>query len=120
VSSSDQVSDRRLGVAPRFAILIGLLLAAQVEDLLTGWHMMRRFGVAVEWGLLAGSAYLQYGVIGLIVLKISLVALVLGTATLLVRVGQPRLSRLAVGLLMFATLAGVLGASSNLRWILRA
>jgi len=120
VSTEERATTRRNVIAARFAVLGAILVVAQIEDLITADHMLRRFGTVVEWGLLAGRAYLEYGVIGLIVLKIALIAIVLGAAYLLVRVGTPRLTKFAVGLLIMGCLAGVFGAASNLRWILKA
>ena len=104
----------------RFGLLIGLLLAAQIEDLVTASHMLDRFGISAERGLLAIPAYVAYGIPGLVALKISLVALVLGNAALLVSTGNRRMRGVAVALILMATSAGVLGAVSNLPWVLRA
>jgi hypothetical protein len=120
VSSVERRNDRRMPNRIRVGILVGLLLAAQVEDLVTGAHMLRRFGTVVEWGLVAGPVYTEYGVLGLAALKVGLLALVLGAAFLLLRVGHPKMYRVAIGLLFLGSLAGVLGAASNLRWVLRA
>jgi hypothetical protein len=120
VSTSDPAATPRNVIVARFAILGAILIVAQVEDLVTAERMLGRFGTVVEWGLLAGRAYLEYGVAGLIALKIALVAIVLGAAYLLVRVGHPRLMKMAVGLLIVGSLAGLVGAASNLRWVLRA
>ena len=120
MSTSEQATNRRNVIAARFAVLGAILVAAQIEDLVTADHMLRRFGTVVEWGLLAGRAYLEYGIAGLIALKISLLALVLGAAYFLVRVGRPRMTKMAVGLLIMGSLAGVVGAATNLRWILKA
>ena len=120
MSTSEKEPTRQGVIVARFAVLGAILVAAQIEDLITADHMLQRFGTVVEWGLLAGRAYLEYGVAGLIALKIALLALVLGAAYLLVRVGHPRLTKMAVGLLVIGTVAGLVGAVSNLRWVLRA
>jgi hypothetical protein len=97
-----------------FAILVVMLLIAQIEDLATAGHMMNQLGSIAERGPLAGTAYDAYGVHGLVALKVGLFALVIGSATLLVRVGRPILVSLAVALLAAGAAAGLMGAASNL------
>jgi hypothetical protein len=97
-----------------FAILITILLVAQLEDLATAGHMMSQLGSIAERGPLAGSAFDTYGLAGLIALKIGLFALVIGVTVLLVRVGRPILVSLAVALLAAGAAAGIMGAASNL------
>ena len=71
-----------------FAVLIAILLVAQLEDLATAGHMMSRLGSIAERGPLAGTAYEAYGLPGLIALKIGLFAIIVGASVLLVRVGR--------------------------------
>jgi hypothetical protein len=90
----------------------GVLLAvatAQMGDFLTYLRMVALHGPAAEANPLVGHAALVLGVPGLMIAKLALIVVVATTFSILVRSH----SRLAVTIATSGTVAGLLGAATN-------
>jgi len=80
-------------------------------DLATGLHMMLNYGLHLEQNPLAREVMASAGPLGLVPLKLGVVA---ASVALFVRFAQVGRARLARNCLLFAVGVGVLGFASNL------
>jgi len=92
-------------------LLAGLAMAMHVLDLVTGLRMMQVYGIETELNPLARFIMQTAGSIGLIELKLGVVAGALVLFVFTAQVGRPRLAR---NCLLLVAGMGVLGWSSNL------
>jgi hypothetical protein len=92
-------------------LLASLALAMHVLDLATGLRMMQAFGIETEQNPLARFIMHTAGPIGLIELKLGVVAGAVLLFVFTAQVGRPRLAR---NCLLLAAGIGILGWSSNL------
>jgi hypothetical protein len=83
---------------------------AQAGDLVTFVQMVALHGPRAEANPIVGQAVLAFGVPALVVVKIALVVFVVATFTIVAR----RYYLIAFGVASLATLAGILGAWSNI------
>jgi hypothetical protein len=84
--------------------------AAQVGDLVTFVRMVALRGPGAEMNPIVGQAVIAFGVPALAVVKVALVVFVVSTFAIVAR----RYYRVAFGVAVLATLAGILGAWSNI------
>ena len=92
-------------------LLAGFALAMHVLDLTTGLRMMQVFGIETEQNPLARFIMHTAGPIGLIELKLGVVASAVLLFVFTAQVGRPRLAR---NCLLLVAGMGILGWSSNL------
>jgi hypothetical protein len=93
--------------------VVGVLVAvgaAQFGDLVTFVRMVALRGPGAEMNPLVGQAVIAFGVPALVVVKIALVAFVVATFAFVAR----HYYKIAFAVATLATLAGILGAWSNI------
>jgi hypothetical protein len=84
--------------------------AAQVGDLVTFVRMVALRGPGAELNPIVGQAVVAFGVPALVVVKLALVVFVVATFAIVAR----RYYKIAFAVASLATLAGILGAWSNI------
>ena len=92
-------------------LLAGFALVMHVLDLVTGLRMMQVYGLDLEQNPLARFIMQTAGPIGLIEVKLGVVAGAVALFICTAQVGRPRLAR---NCLLLAAALGILGWSSNL------
>jgi hypothetical protein len=101
-----------LGTSPAaIYALAGFALVLHLCDLVSGIHMMQRYGIELEQNPLARAVMHTAGPIGLAEFKL---AVVVSGLWLLVRVARAGRARLGRNCLVVAVVIGLLGWTSNL------